>query len=129
MLLKLVLIFAAGGLGAVLRFGLGAWVQRLAGGLPAGTLFVNVVGCLAAGFLAAVLTQSESVREEHRLAILVGLLGAFTTFSTFSLETVRLWETGRHAAALAYVLVSNAGGLTAAWLGWRAAVAMELGPG
>jgi CrcB protein len=118
-MLKLLLLFAAGGVGALLRYGLGAAVQRHAAVFPAGTLTVNLLGCLAAGFAAAAMAGVPGFREEYRIAILGGLLGSFTTLSTFSVETLRLWEVGRHTAAVVYVLGSVIGGLLLAWMGWR----------
>ena len=124
-MLRIGLIFVAGGVGCVLRYGMAGWVQRFAGGsFPLGTLAVNVVGCIALGFLAALFTGPVLLREEYRLAILVGLLGGFTTFSTFGYETVSLGNDGQFALAAANLLLSNGLGLAAAWLGSRLATAI-----
>lgn len=122
---RLSLIFLAGGLGCVLRYGVAGWVQRLGGGsFPLGTLVVNVAGCLALGFLASLFTGPVLLRDEYRLAIVVGLLGGFTTFSTFGYETVRLADSGQFGLAALNLILSNSAGLVAAWLGARFAVAL-----
>lgn len=121
---RLSLIFVAGGCGCVLRYGLAGWVQRFGNGsFPTGTLAVNVLGCVAIGFLAALFTGPVLIREEYRLAILVGLLGGFTTFSTFGHETINLTDNGQFGLAALNLLLSNGLGLAAAWLGARLAVA------
>jgi CrcB protein len=120
MLLRWMLIFAAGGGGSLLRYLLAGWIQRSSSGaFPWGTFTVNLLGCGAIGFLASLLTGPLLVREEYRLAILVGLLGGFTTFSSFSWETLTLAEDGQWWLALANILLSNGLGLCAAWLGAR----------
>ena len=108
------------GVGGVARYGLSRWLQGLVETrMPVGTLAVNVLGCFLIGLLASLLTESSLVRPEHRLAILVGVLGGFTTFSTFAWETLVLGQGGFPASALLNVLLSNVLGLAAVWLGWR----------
>lgn len=86
---KLVLIFVGSGLGGVLRYALGGWGQRPADGrFPLGTLIVNVSGCLLIRFLTAAFAGRVLIREEYRVALLIGVLGGYTTFSTFGLETL-----------------------------------------
>jgi CrcB protein len=122
---RLLLIFFAGGCGCLLRYGLAGWAQRLCNSsFPVGTLVVNVTGCVAIGVLAYIFTGPLLIREEFRLAILVGLLGGFTTFSAFGYETITLVGTGQFGLAALNVLLSNGLGLAAAWLGARAAVAI-----
>jgi CrcB protein len=100
-------IFAFGGVGAVLRYGLATFVQTRAGEtFPWGTLSVNVAGCFAIGLLATAFEERSVVSPELRLAVLVGLLGGFTTFSTFGLETWRLLEDAELGRALANVSAS-----------------------
>lgn len=84
---------------------------------PHGTLVVNVLGSLAMGFLFHILVERMSVAVEWRAALLVGFLGAFTTFSTFSVETLALIEQGRALVALANAGASVFGCVGAAWLG------------
>jgi fluoride exporter len=113
------LLAVAGSIGAILRYAVSGWVQRSAGGtFPWGTLAVNLTGCIAIGLLAPLLME-RIVRPEYRVAILIGLLGSFTTFSTFGYETFRLLSDGQFGHAAAYVLAMNAGGLLAVWIGYR----------
>lgn len=119
---QLTLLFMGGGVGTLMRYALGEWVRRVSGlGFPLGTLTINVVGCVLIGFLAAAWAAPSPIREEYRVAILVGVLGGFTTFSTFGLETIRLAQGGHVAAAGLYVVLSNVLGVAGAWAGWRAA--------
>ena len=90
-MLKVLLIALGGAAGSVLRYLLHGWLQRAAGiRFPLGTLAVNVLGCLLIGCLAALFLAHSQIREEYRLGLTVGVLGGFTTFSTFSLETFKL---------------------------------------
>ena len=103
-----------GAAGSVARYSVGVWAARLFGAsLPWGTLIVNVLGGLAMGALAARLGPAQ---ETLRLALGVGVLGGFTTFSAFSLETVRLIEQGPATAAL-YVAASLILSVGACWAG------------
>lgn len=123
-MLKIVLIAVGGAAGALLRYGVAGLTQRVSGStFPYGTLAVNAIGCLAIGLLAGFFAGPHLVREEYRVAILVGVLGAFTTFSTFGLETLELARDGQFAPAAANILLSNALGLGAVWLGYRASQA------
>lgn len=122
---QFLLIFVAGGCGSLMRYSVAGWAQRLSSGtFPVGTLLVNVVGCAAIGFLTPLLTGPVLVREEYRLALLIGLLGGFTTFSSYGWETVSLADDGQRWVALANILASNCFGLAAAWLASRFATAM-----
>ena len=89
-----------GALGALARNGVDGWVSnRTAGAFPWGTLVVNTSGCLLLGFVFALLTERFTVDPAVRFALTTGFLGAYTTYSTFSLETVRLLQGGQLAAA------------------------------
>lgn len=111
-------IFVGGGVGAVLRYELGGWVQGHAGpALPWGTFAVNALGCLAIGVLATWIDERAGGGPELRVFLLTGLLGGFTTFSTFGLETWRLVESGATGAAAANALGSVAVCLAAVWAG------------
>lgn len=117
---KYLWIAAGGALGSVLRYALQGWVQRLAGsGFPAGTMFVNIVGCFVLGGLSAAFAGPVLVREEYRVALTVGVLGGFTTFSTFGLETFGLAAAGESRFAWANVALSCGLGVAAVWLGYR----------
>ena len=116
---QLIAIALGGGCGAVVRFlissGLYQWLGR---GLPYGTLVVNVIGSFLIGLLTeALILQRLSFSLEYRAAILVGFIGAFTTFSTFSLETIYLIEEGSLAKAVLNIVVSVFGCLFAVWIG------------
>ncbi|GLK66037.1 fluoride efflux transporter CrcB [Paracoccus kondratievae] len=93
-----------GALGSAARYGVNILAGRMTQGFPLGTLIVNIVGCLAMGLLAALLAH----RGGQHLApfLLTGVLGGFTTFSAFALDTATLWERGAGAVALGYVLCS-----------------------
>ena len=119
---KLMLIAIGGALGSVLRYGCAGWVQGASGGLfPYGSLAVNISGCLCIGFFGMALGGPVMVREEYRLALIVGLFGGFTTFSTFGWETFALINDGQWLKAGANLVVSNVAGLIAVWLGFRLA--------
>ena len=118
MAFQLFLIFTGSGLGGLMRYGLSGVVQNLWGPtFPVGTLVVNVSGCLGVGFLAALMTGPLVVREEYRIAMLIGVLGGYTTFSTFGRETLSLMSDGEWLLAGLNVLLSNALGLLAVWAG------------
>ena len=107
-------------LGGVFRFMLGGLVARLAGeAMPWGTLAVNVLGSLVIGLFAALTASGErlSTTPEFRTFVMVGLCGGFTTFSSFSLQTLALIDEGRIGSACANVLLSVGLCLIAVWLG------------
>jgi len=111
-------IAAGGAVGALGRFWVSSAVYGWLGrGFPWGTLVVNVAGSLAMGFLYVLLVDRMALSAEVRAALTVGLLGAFTTFSTFSLETLNLIEGGEPLKAALNVAVSVLLCLLAAWAG------------
>jgi len=111
-------IAAGGASGALLRFWVSNGVYALLGrGFPFGTLAVNVLGSLVMGVLYVVLLDRMTTGPEIRAALLIGLLGAFTTFSTFSMETVLLIEQAELVKAVLNILVSVTACVLAAWLG------------
>ena len=114
-----VLAVAAGGAaGAVLRLWVSSAVYALAGrDFPYGTLAVNVLGSLAMGVLFVLLVERMDADPLWRAGLLIGLLGAFTTFSTFSMETLALLEEGQAGRALANMGLSVMLCVGAAWLG------------
>ncbi len=114
----IVAIAVAGAAGALARYGLeGAVSRRLAGAFPWGTFAVNVSGAFVLGFLFTVMTEQLTTATWVRSAVTIGFLGAYTTFSTLSLETYRLLEDGALALAVANALGSVAAGLVAVYLG------------
>lgn len=106
--MKYLLLIALGGAGgAVSRYLLAGAVQNMGGGQwPLGTLLVNALGSFAIGLLYVVLLEKQWFHPDWRGVLMVGFLGAFTTFSTFSLETIGLLEAGQWWHALGYVLLS-----------------------
>lgn len=115
---QVIAIAAGGALGALLRYWVSISVHALLGrGFPYGTLVVNVMGSLLMGYLFVLLLERLAVDGMWRAAILIGLLGGFTTFSTFSVETINLLEQGAVARALLNILLSVTLCVAAAWLG------------
>jgi len=119
-------ICAAGALGTAARYLIGLWAGRRFGpGFPYGTLAVNLIGC----FLIAVLVElgaARGWRDTTRLAITVGFLGGFTTYSSFNYETMRLAGNGAVGAASLNLILTLVGGLAAGLLGMLVARALIL---
>lgn len=111
-------IAVAGSLGALARYGLEGVVSRQApGAFPWGTFVVNVSGSFLLGFVFVLMIERISVDPWLRSSLTIGFLGAYTTFSTLSLETYRLLEDGARALAFANAVGSLAAGLVAVYLG------------
>lgn len=114
-MIQVLLVALGGALGSAARYGVGLAAMRLFGlGYPWGTLIINAVGGLAMGVLAARLGPDQ---ENLRLLLAVGVLGGFTTFSAFSLETMRLMEQGA-APAVLYITASVTLSVAACWAGF-----------
>lgn len=111
-----------GALGAVARYGVSLALQRTSASstFPSATLAVNVAGCLAAG-AALAFFERQATEASTRLFVMTGLLGGFTTFSAFSVETLALHREGRPMLAALNAGLNLALGLAAAHLGWRLA--------
>jgi CrcB protein len=115
---RILLIALAGAAGTLSRYGLSALVYRLAGGtFPWATLAVNVVGCFCFGLVWALGEGRGWMTPETRLIVLVGFMGAFTTFSTFAFETDGLMRTGRWLEAGGNIILQNVVGIAAVALG------------
>lgn len=114
-----VLIFLGAGLGGVFRYWVANAVYWFAGRqFPYGTLVVNVTGCLVMGFLFAVLSERfDGVAPQLRAFLLIGLLGGYTTFSSFSIETLNLVENGAWLGAGLNVFLSMVLSIAAVWIG------------
>jgi CrcB protein len=122
-MLQLVMIGIGGFIGAVLRYLTSDLVQRLSGsGFPYGTLAVNALGCLVIGFLAVLAEERGLFTPEARALVFVGVLGAFTTFSTFSYETSSLLRSGQSGPALLNIGVQIGLGLVGVWAGMQLAL-------
>lgn len=103
------LVFVGSGIGGMARHGLGLLSFRWFGlGFPVGTLAINIVGSFLIGILAEYWAIKSGLPQAARLFLITGVIGGFTTFSTFSLETVLLWERGRPWLAAVYVTASLA---------------------
>lgn len=115
---RMVYIFLGGGMGAVLRYLVQGWAQRLTSStFPLGTLVVNASGCLLIGFLAALFFGPRPINADWRFGILVGVLGGYTTFSTFAWETLGLLGEREWLYASLNVVASVFAGMVAVWLG------------
>ncbi|NQY25608.1 MAG: fluoride efflux transporter CrcB [Piscirickettsiaceae bacterium] len=115
---QLLAIAGGGALGAVLRFGMSSNIYRLLGrDFPYGTLAVNVLGSFLMGIFFILIIERGMLSAEWRAVIMIGFLGAFTTFSTFSIETLTLLESGELSRAALNIFLSVALCLVATWLG------------
>ncbi|HOB73037.1 MAG TPA: fluoride efflux transporter CrcB [Phycisphaerae bacterium] len=121
-MIRLALVALGGGFGSVLRYVLAGWCQRFTGGaFPVGTLVVNVLGCLAIGVLKAAFSGSLLIREEYQIALTIGVLGGFTTFSTFGWETFAQVNEGAWIRAGLNVVLNVVLGFAAVLIGYRLA--------
>lgn len=119
---QLMLVGLGGALGAALRWKLSGVIlhHTAAWKFPLGTFLVNVLGCVIAGLLAGLITKRELFTPDTRLFLFTGLLGGFTTFSAFGVETVYLLRRAEYAVALSYVVFSVVGGVIGLWLAMSA---------
>lgn len=106
-----------GGLGSLARYGVGVWARALWPGFPVATLVVNAAGGLAMGLLASYAAARPEWSPAWRLGLMTGVLGGFTTFSAFSLETLVLWRDGAPGLAFANIGLNLALSLGACGLG------------
>ena len=118
-------IAVAGGIGSVCRWGLSMWIGlRTGGSFPWGTFAVNALGCLLIGIVAAAIEKQALVSPVARVAIIVGFLGGFTTFSSFALEGFALASNGKWLLAGSYVALTNIACFAAVWVGHRLVVSV-----
>jgi CrcB protein len=116
---RYLLVMLGGAIGAMLRYGLGAWVQGLLGpGFPWSTFLINITGSLLIGLVLR-LSLEGALSPEWRLFLAVGVLGGYTTFSTFSWETLTLVQQGEWLKAFLYVAGSVVLGFVLVWLAYR----------
>jgi CrcB protein len=109
-----ILVFIGSGIGGALRHGVGLLSFRLLGpNFPYGTLAINIVGSGLMGLFVGLFALFDIGGQDARLFLTTGIIGGFTTFSTFSLDAVTLWERGQHMAAIGYIFASVALSLTA----------------
>lgn len=118
-LIDLALLAAAGAIGTLARFGVYLLGERPPiKGLPAGTLMVNVVGCLVFGLVLGLIPGQGKMPEQTKWLVLTGFLGAFTTFSAFAFESGRYIAHGQYVAAIVNIAANNVLGIGAFMLGW-----------
>ncbi len=112
-------VIAGGGIGAFFRYAVGAlFLQRFGPGFPYATMTINLLGCFLIGIISELaVSRAIGVTPLVRTFLVVGILGGFTTFSTFAYEAVTLGEEAAGLAALAYVCASVIGGIVAAFAG------------
>jgi CrcB protein len=117
---EILLVGAGGFVGSVSRYLLGGWAHALLPrvGFPVGTVLVNIVGCFFIGLLAGFTEHRQMFGPEARLFLLIGLLGGFTTFSTFTHETLALARDAQYLRAAGNVLLQVLLGLIAAGIGY-----------
>jgi CrcB protein len=112
------MIALGGAVGAIARYQIAATIQgRVVSGFPWGTFVVNLSGCLVMGLVTAILAEKVGLHQNWRFLVPVGFVGAYTTFSTFELETYRAVTEGSWAAGGVNVVGSVAAGYLALWFG------------
>lgn len=122
---ELIAIFIGSGLGGLSRFGLGKWVDSWHNhNFPFGTLAVNIVACLVVGFVIGLADHKQMLSPTLRLFLAVGFCGGFSTFSTFSSETLALFQQGFHLNSVLYVFGSIVLCVAATFAGFLVAVKM-----
>ncbi len=119
-------VAVGGAVGSVARYVVSGWAHKMLDPVsevifPWGTLSVNMIGCTIMGFLGVLLVDKGMLAPPMRTAILVGMLGAFTTWSSFGLETIRMCHEGNFQLAAIYVVATNIGCLIVLWLVFRLA--------
>jgi fluoride exporter len=117
---RILLLIAFGAMGTLARYGLDGWIQyRVGARFPAGTLAINLIGCLLLGVIGEFSLNHISVPPDWRIGLTIGLMGGFTTFSTFGWDTVRMLNDGEWLKALVYVGASVLGGIICMIAGMR----------
>lgn len=110
-------VFLGGGLGSLSRYGMGKLLGSTVTGFPTGTLAANFLACIVLGFVGGWFLQRGQLDNTVKLAITTGFCGGFSTFSTFSLETLKLFEEGKAWMAILYILMSLVACIAGIWLG------------
>lgn len=113
------MVACGGALGACARFAIGMWLQPQPGRFPVATFTANVVGCFLMGMLYVMIIERQWLPPSWRPPLMVGFLGALTTFSSFSIEALALWHTHHNLLAATYVIGSMVVCLVAVWLGYN----------
>lgn len=120
MIHPLILVAMGGAIGSMARFGVSSLVVKQVNpvNFPWGTFSVNVLGCMLAGVFLLVAESMQSISQEARLFVVTGLLGGFTTFSAFGIETLGLLRRGEMLIAISYASLSIIVGVLAMWLSY-----------
>lgn len=119
---KFTLVMAGGAVGSLLRYLVQGWGQSLTKGtFPIGTLTVNTIGCFMIGVLNTAFAGPIPIRMEYRVGLTVGILGGFTTFSSFGWETFSMANEGQGLRAMMNMLLSITLGFVSVWVGYRVA--------
>lgn len=119
--MNIISVGIGGFFGAIMRYSLGEWIHTT-NGFPLGTLMINLVGCLFLAWFLTITTRMWDINPNLKLGIGTGFTGAFTTFSTFSVETLNLINNQQFLFALLYVLLSVLGGIGLAFVGAKLAL-------
>jgi len=120
--LKFIYIFLGSGLGGLIRFGLGRWINSWHNSnFPFGTFVVNILACLVLGFVVGLADNRQLISTESKLFWVIGFCGGFSTFSTFSNETLTLYQSGNHIVNITYIVTSVIVCLVATYLGFAVA--------
>ncbi|MBG0918627.1 fluoride efflux transporter CrcB [Exiguobacterium sp. SRB7LM] len=113
----------AGAVGALARYGLGMMIDSIGpSAFPISTLLINLIGSFLLGWLTHMFLRTGKLSPQFVTIVGTGMIGSFTTFSTFSVETIRLLDESRIGLALLYVFLSITLGLGSSWLGYRVGV-------
>ncbi|HEX8494053.1 MAG TPA: fluoride efflux transporter CrcB [Pyrinomonadaceae bacterium] len=121
-MMKIMLIGLAGLIGTLSRYWLASVVARRYGEtFPTGTLVVNVIGCFLAGLLFYLMQERFQANQTMQAVVMIGLLGGFTTFSAYGLQTFTLLRDGELVLAALYLFASNTIGLLMVWAGYTVA--------
>jgi len=118
---QLLLVAAGGAIGSVARWRVSGWVlhQAVDWRFPIGTFVVNVLGCLIVGVLAGLAIKEDFFSTDQRLLLFTGVMGGFTTFSAFGLETFYLLRRGEYLIAGSNMVLSMVVGMAALWVGYQ----------
>ncbi|WP_164670068.1 fluoride efflux transporter CrcB [Virgibacillus doumboii] len=122
--MKLLLVMIGGFFGAISRFALGEWIHTT-NGFPLGTFLINLIGCFLLGWFLTFVSQKKKIKPEITLTIGTGFIGSFTTFSTFSVETLQLIQQGLFSLGLLYISATTILGLVLAYSGRKLALRKE----
>jgi CrcB protein len=115
---EILLVGLGGGIGSILRYFSAVYSNKICHAVfPAGTFFVNIFGCFMIGLLIGFIEHRQMLDENYRLLFVTGFCGGFTTFSAFSAESLRLFESGHILLGILYVAASVLIGIAVVWLG------------